>query len=176
MSDNLPERVQILGHAHSIYITVRENRIICCQIFCDLLLKSAFERIFNVMQLILAKIKWHIKWKYLIQKFHDICLSYYFKLHIREGDKICVMVFNATFSNISVISWLSLLLVEEAGVPGKTHRPIASHWQSLSHCIECISQSTGFELITWVVIGRCKFNYHTITTTMTPREGDEHWF
>jgi hypothetical protein len=72
MSDNLPERVQILGHAHILCITVRENRIICCQIFCDLLLKSAFERIFNVMQLILVK----IKWKYLIQKFHDICLSY----------------------------------------------------------------------------------------------------
>jgi hypothetical protein len=50
MSDNLPERVQILGHAHIIYITVRENRIICCQIICDLLLKSVFERIFNVMR------------------------------------------------------------------------------------------------------------------------------
>ena len=79
MSDNLPVRVQILGQAHSICITVRENRIICCQIFCDLLLKSVFEGIFNVMQLILIKIKWHIKWKYLIKKFHDICLSYYFK-------------------------------------------------------------------------------------------------
>jgi hypothetical protein len=52
---NKPERVQILGHAHIICITVRENRIICCQIFCDLLLKSAFEWIFNVMQLILVK-------------------------------------------------------------------------------------------------------------------------
>jgi hypothetical protein len=62
MSDNLPERVQILGHVHIICITVRENRIICCQIFCDLPLKSVFERIFNVMQLILFKIKWHIKW------------------------------------------------------------------------------------------------------------------
>ena len=61
-----------------ICITVLENREICCQIFCDLLLKSAFEQIFNVMQLIIVKIKWHIKWKYLIQKFHDICLSYYF--------------------------------------------------------------------------------------------------
>jgi hypothetical protein len=79
MSDKLPEIVQILGHAHIICITVRENRIICCQIFCDLLLKSAFERIFNIMQLILVKIKWHIKWNYLIQKFHDIFLSYYFK-------------------------------------------------------------------------------------------------
>ena len=54
--DNLPERVQILGHAHILCITLRENRIICCQIFCDLLLKSAFELIFNVMQLILVKI------------------------------------------------------------------------------------------------------------------------
>ena len=67
MSDNLPERVQILGHAHILCITVRENRNIFCQIFCDLLLKSAFERISNVIQLILVKIKWHIKWKYLIQ-------------------------------------------------------------------------------------------------------------
>ena len=61
MSDNLPERVQILSHAHIICITVLENRIICCKIFSDLLLKSAFKRIFNVMQLILVKIKWHIE-------------------------------------------------------------------------------------------------------------------
>ena len=38
MSDILPERVQILCHAHIICITVLENRIICCQVFCDLLL------------------------------------------------------------------------------------------------------------------------------------------
>jgi hypothetical protein len=78
MNDNLPERVQILGHAHIIYITVRENRIICCQIFCDFLLKSAFERILNVMQLILVKIKWHIKWKNFNPKIPRYCLSYYF--------------------------------------------------------------------------------------------------
>jgi hypothetical protein len=57
MSDNLPERVQILGHVHILCITVREKRIICCQIFCDLLLKSAFEWIFYVMQLILVNLK-----------------------------------------------------------------------------------------------------------------------
>ena len=62
MSDNLPERVQILSHAHIICITVLENRIICCQIFCDLLLKSVFERIFNVMQLIFIWFNhWFIK-------------------------------------------------------------------------------------------------------------------
>jgi hypothetical protein len=43
------------------------------------------------------------------------------------------MVFNATFNNISVISWRSVLLVEETGVPVENHRPVASHWQTLSH-------------------------------------------
>ena len=37
------------------------------------------------------------------------------------------MVFNATFNNISVISWRSVLVVEETGVPGENHRPVASH-------------------------------------------------
>ena len=37
------------------------------------------------------------------------------------------MVLNATFSNISVISWRSVLLVEETGVPGENHRLAASH-------------------------------------------------
>jgi hypothetical protein len=38
-----------------------------------------------------------------------------------------VMVLNATFNNISVISWRSVLMGEETGVPGKNHRPVASH-------------------------------------------------
>ena len=38
------------------------------------------------------------------------------------------MVFNATFKYISAISWRSVLLVEETGVPGENHRPTASHW------------------------------------------------
>ena len=37
------------------------------------------------------------------------------------------MVFNANSNNISVISWLSVLLVEEIGVPRENHRPAASH-------------------------------------------------
>jgi hypothetical protein len=46
---------------------------------------------------------------------------------------IRLMMVNATFNNISVISWRSVLLVEETGVPGENHRPVASHWQTLSH-------------------------------------------
>ena len=40
------------------------------------------------------------------------------------------MVFNATFHNISVISWRSVLLVDETG---ENHRPVASNRQTLSH-------------------------------------------
>jgi hypothetical protein len=43
------------------------------------------------------------------------------------------MVFYATFNNISVISWWSVLLVEETVIPGENHWPVASHWQTLSH-------------------------------------------
>ena len=37
------------------------------------------------------------------------------------------MVFNATFNNISVLSWRLDLLVEETGVTGENHLPVASH-------------------------------------------------
>jgi hypothetical protein len=36
---------------------------------------------------------------------------------------VCLMVLNATFNNISVISWRSVLLVEETGGPGDNYRP-----------------------------------------------------
>ena len=39
------------------------------------------------------------------------------------------MVFNATFNNISVILWRSVLLVEETGVPAYN----LCHWQTLSY-------------------------------------------
>jgi len=35
---------------------------------------------------------------------------------------VCLMVFNATFNNISVISWRSVLFLEETGGPGENHR------------------------------------------------------
>jgi hypothetical protein len=36
------------------------------------------------------------------------------------------LAFNATFNNISAISWRSALLVEETGVPGENPRAAAS--------------------------------------------------
>jgi hypothetical protein len=35
---------------------------------------------------------------------------------------VCLMVFNVTLSNMSVISWRSILLVEETEGPGENHR------------------------------------------------------
>jgi hypothetical protein len=38
-----------------------------------------------------------------------------------------------TFNNNSVILWRSVLLIlQEAVLPGENHRPVASHWQTLS--------------------------------------------
>ena len=80
------------------------------------------------------------------------------------------MVFNATFNNISAISWRSVLLVEETGGHGESHRPVASHWQTLSHnvvhlaLIEIRTPTTPVAIST-DCIGSCKSNYHTITTT-----------
>ena len=39
----------------------------------------------------------------------------------------CLMVLNATFNNIPVISWRSVLLAEEIGGPGENHRRVVSH-------------------------------------------------
>ena len=46
------------------------------------------------------------------------------------GFKVWFMVFNTTFNTISVISWQSVLFVEETG---ESHPHVTSHWQTLSH-------------------------------------------
>ena len=46
---------------------------------------------------------------------------------------VCLVVSNATFNNISVISCRSVVLLEETGEREENHRPVASHWQTLSH-------------------------------------------
>jgi hypothetical protein len=55
------------------------------------------------------------------------------------------MVFNATFNNNSVISWRSVLLVEETRVPGENHQPATSHWETLSHNV--VSSTSRMSLI-----------------------------
>ena len=47
-----------------------------------------------------------------------------------------IMVFNATFNNISVISWRSVLLVEETEYPGKPPTCGQLMTNSITQCIE----------------------------------------
>jgi len=51
-------------------------------------------------------------------------------------------VLNATFNNISVISWQSILLVEETGVPRENHWLVSSKWQTWSHKVVSSSEYT----------------------------------
>ena len=64
--------------------------------------------------------KQHISFNIVINIQHDMNFIY-------NWETVRVMVFNATFNNISVISWWSVLLVEETGVLRENHRPAASH-------------------------------------------------
>ena len=87
-------------------------------------------------------------------------------LGIYRFELVWFMVFNATFNNISVISWQSVLLV----VPGENHQPAASHWQTLSHNV--VSSIPGLSRIQTNngtdCIGSYKSSYHAITTTKAP--------
>ena len=84
------------------------------------------------------------------------------------------MVFNATFNNISVISWRSVLMVR-----GNRRKPPTCH-KSLTNfftqcCIEYTSPWTGFKFTTLVVIDTdCtdsyKSNYHMTTTPTTKKK------
>jgi hypothetical protein len=80
------------------------------------------------------------------------------------------MVLNSIFNNISVISWWSVLLVEENGEPKENLSQVTD---KLYHIMLYASPWSRFELTTSVVIGTdcissCKSNYHTINATMAP--------
>ena len=80
------------------------------------------------------------------------------------------MVLSATFNNISVISWRSVLLVEEAEYPEKT-TDLSQVTDTVCHIMlhQVHLAWSGFELTTLVVIeGIYKANYRTITITTAP--------
>ena len=62
--------------------------------------------------------------------FAPEAINIHYTSNLKESNipfRVMVMVFNATFNNISIILWRSVLLVQETGGPGENHRPVASH-------------------------------------------------
>jgi hypothetical protein len=58
---------------------------------------------------------------------HSLNMLKYEPIQIIHVSFVWFIVFNATFNNISVTSWQSVLLVEETRAPRENHRPVASH-------------------------------------------------
>jgi hypothetical protein len=63
----------------------------------------------NTLVVVLSMGQWNNSWEW----HYSMC----------SNSRDRVMLFNATFNNISAISWRSVLLVKETGVPGENHRP-----------------------------------------------------
>ena len=76
--------------------------------------------------------------KFVISFFNAIQENWYatknneFKVNIFFSFHYLIMVFNATFNNISVISWWSVLLLVETR---ENHWPVAIHWQTVLHTV-----------------------------------------
>jgi hypothetical protein len=86
--------------------------------------------------------------KYIVKNYSDrillarLCSCFhvvFFWLWIQKYEvndvvliRVRIKVFNATFNNMSVISWRSVLLVGEIGVPGENHQPV-------TQCVHCCS-------------------------------------
>jgi len=74
-------------------------------------------------------------------------------MHLTHKYSIKVMVFNATFNNISLISWRTVLFVEDTEVPGENHRHTASHWQTFHIMLYWVNLAwAGFKLTKLVIV------------------------
>ena len=60
----------------------------------------------------------------LLSLYQNIIILFLYNYRIEVSD---YGVLTNTFNNISVISWRSVLMVGETGMPGENHRPVASH-------------------------------------------------
>jgi len=69
-----------------------------------------------------------------------------------------VMVFNATFINISVISWRWVLLVEETRLPGENHRP-AAITDKRYHIEICLRAIPTYKVMNKITTARSAYLY-----------------
>ena len=69
----------------------------------------------------------------MVDVAHYLCYLCHWYIHSNAANPLFIaywdrnMVFNATFNKISVISWRSVLWVEETGIHGENYRPAAGY-------------------------------------------------
>ena len=78
----------------------------------------------------------------------DNCLPLYVLYYFILGF-VRFMVLNATFNNMSVISWQSVLLVEETG---ENHLPVGSHWQTMLYWVHLVMNGVRTHNFTHIVV------------------------
>ena len=107
---------------------------------------------------------------YIIKVYVIFHLKIVLKIVVKIRARLRVMVFNATFNNISVVSWRSVFLIEETGVPGENHRPAASHRQTFITYIEYTSperdskgKNKNLVYISWRDYVTCAFKTFSIS-------------
>jgi hypothetical protein len=92
--------------------------------------------------------------------------------------KVRVIVFNATFNNISVISRRSVLLVEDTGGPREKHRPVLCHWQTLPHDVlifSCYRFETTLNSCSSVKAKIWNFKAWALQTGSATTESENPW-
>ena len=88
----------------------------------------------NVLHMHTVSVTIHIiKLNMLTYVLHKKYTEYKALMYTFHRIRVTSIVLSATFNNNSVISWQSVLLVGEIGIPRENHRPAASHRQTLSH-------------------------------------------
>jgi hypothetical protein len=110
-------------------------------------------RILAVLSLVITRYTWSLK----VKHEHILWLAGHVHVYLCLISSVSCnmvwfgfMVLNATFSNISVISWQSFLLVEETGVPVESHRPVVSNWQTLSHNVSSTPRLNGVQTYNFI--------------------------
>ena len=83
---------------------------------------------------------------------------------------------NATFNNISVISWLSVLFIERnRSIRKKPPTCLKSLTSLFTYCCMAVHlamsgiHTRNFSVIATDCIGSCESNYHAIATTTAPK-------